>query len=480
MTGLALVSDTAQPLDLEYDAATRALELATEVGDESLRALCLNLAAVGAFYTDFDAAWDLCEEAFRAADAGGNAFVLGGSRALQVIILHLRDQHAQAEALLDEDVRTHLQLHRGVLSTVMAFEARGALALGEPARAIELAEEGLRLAEPLGDYLRVGAARSMLAYVRTLTGDLAGAQTAIEPILRLLDGASESVFIPGVGHTMGLLSMRRSDPEAAADWYARDARSMDRAAPTYLAASALPGLGVALTALGRRSEAAIAFERAMAVAGRLRMPGVLAEALDGQAELAAADPDGLERALDLTHTALAERSEHGLRAFIPDSLETVARLGSLVHPSIDDVRLLAASEAARLAMGLPRGADREASIEATIADLRATLGDAFREAWDEGAGLTLDEAVAYARRARGTRGRPSTGWASLTPTELDVVRLVIEGLNNPEIGARLFMSRGTVKTHLGHIFAKLDVANRTELAGVAASRTTGGGETFPG
>src|SRR4029450_11840609 len=59
LTGLALVADTAGPLDMEYDAATRALEIATHAGDDGLRALCLNLAAVGAFYTDFDVAWDL-------------------------------------------------------------------------------------------------------------------------------------------------------------------------------------------------------------------------------------------------------------------------------------------------------------------------------------------------------------------------------------------------------------------------------------
>src|SRR4029453_19617259 len=88
----------------------------------------------------------------------------------------------------------------------------------------------------------------------------------------------------------------------------------------------------------------------------------------------------------------------------------------------------------------------------------------------EGAGLTLEEAVVYVRRARGRGRRPSTGWGSLTPTELEVVRLVVDGLSNPEIGRRLFMSRGTVKAHLSHVYAKLGVANRTELATLTGQR----------
>ena len=50
------------------------------------------------------------------------------------------------------------------------------------------------------------------------------------------------------------------------------------------------------------------------------------------------------------------------------------------------------------------------------------------------------------------------------------MHLVVAGLSNPEISAKLFMSRGTVKTHLSHVFAKLGVGNRTELATLAAPR----------
>jgi DNA-binding NarL/FixJ family response regulator len=56
----------------------------------------------------------------------------------------------------------------------------------------------------------------------------------------------------------------------------------------------------------------------------------------------------------------------------------------------------------------------------------------------------------------------------LTPTELDVAGLVSEGLSNPEVASRLYVSRSTVKAHLAHIYAKLGVANRTELATLAS------------
>jgi DNA-binding NarL/FixJ family response regulator len=69
------------------------------------------------------------------------------------------------------------------------------------------------------------------------------------------------------------------------------------------------------------------------------------------------------------------------------------------------------------------------------------------------------------------RRRPSRGWESLTPTELEVVGLVTEGLSNPDIAARMFVSRETVKSHLSNIFVKLGVTNRTELTAVASRRT---------
>ncbi len=69
------------------------------------------------------------------------------------------------------------------------------------------------------------------------------------------------------------------------------------------------------------------------------------------------------------------------------------------------------------------------------------------------------------------RKRPASGWASLTPTERDVVRLVSEGLANNDIATRLFVSPRTVQTHLTHVYTKLGLTSRVQLAQEAARHT---------
>ena len=65
------------------------------------------------------------------------------------------------------------------------------------------------------------------------------------------------------------------------------------------------------------------------------------------------------------------------------------------------------------------------------------------------------------------------GWDSLTKAELRVVGLVTEGLTNPQIAQRLFVSAQTVKTHMKNVFRKLGVSSRAELAALAARRELG-------
>jgi DNA-binding CsgD family transcriptional regulator/tetratricopeptide (TPR) repeat protein len=128
-------------------------------------------------------------------------------------------------------------------------------------------------------------------------------------------------------------------------------------------------------------------------------------------------------------------------------------------------RALALEEAALALAEQGRAADAAASFAEALAGFDA-LG-ATRDAARVSAAL---RAAGIRRGVRGARRRPASGWASLTATELQIARLAAEGLTNPQIAQRLYISRYTVETHLKHVFAKLSLTSRVQLAAEVARR----------
>jgi DNA-binding CsgD family transcriptional regulator len=157
-----------------------------------------------------------------------------------------------------------------------------------------------------------------------------------------------------------------------------------------------------------------------------------------------------------------------------DGVEFLGVLAAARERFGDAARLLAAANAARPGLGyLTPGfaADRQAAARAADQARRLLGDDGFAHAWEQGQAVALDDAVAYAARRGGGRKRPAAGWAGLTPTELEVARLVGEDLRNDAIAQRLFIAPGTVKVHLTHIFTKLGITTRAKPAAQAATRT---------
>jgi DNA-binding CsgD family transcriptional regulator len=138
----------------------------------------------------------------------------------------------------------------------------------------------------------------------------------------------------------------------------------------------------------------------------------------------------------------------------------------------------------RQAVDLFERAPRPLELAAALDDLGAELSATDRDAAVDVLGRTLAlyteigatwDALRVRRRLRelGVRRRlvtaePETsGWAALTTSELTVARLVSEGLTNREVADRLFVSPHTVNSHLRHVFSKLGINSRVELARLA-------------
>ena len=197
----------------------------------------------------------------------------------------------------------------------------------------------------------------------------------------------------------------------------------------------------------------------------------LSWALTGRARVLMAQGEPKQAEAD-AHEALARAAEIEAHICVPDILEVLADLAGEAGSHREAARLFGAAHSSRQRMGLVRFKIYDAGYQASVAMLRDALGQPdFGSAWTEGAALSTEEAIAYAQRGHGERKRPASGWASLTPAERDVVRLLSEGLGNNDIATRLFVSPRTVQTHLTHVYNKLGLTSRVQLAQEAARHT---------
>jgi DNA-binding CsgD family transcriptional regulator/tetratricopeptide (TPR) repeat protein len=418
------------------DVARLAIEEAERAGDTSARCLATAvLALMTNFAGDFRQAVELAEQAITIAhqDESGDAhrFPL---HLYQAALLLDVDEPDEAKAAvvrgrrISEDLGTawNLPMYH-LISAVRLFWS------GEWDDAIAEFEAGRELSDEIGGRIGMVAAFGLRSIIALHRGDLPLAEEMA---------------------TEGERELATTGPQYRADWllWARalvlEARGQVVAAHHVLstawegcAAAGIvaeyPILGPDLVRLalatGNRQQAKLVSVEVSAArtagipsleAVALRCQAMLSGGIEGYAAAAAAyrhSPRKLDQALawEEAGAKLGERSAEEGRALLEDALNIYEALGASSDVARVDSRLRA--------LGVRRG-------------------------------------------RRGGRKRPSSGWDALTRTELSVADLVCEGLSNPEIAERLFISPRTARTHVSHALLKLGFRSRAELAAEVVRR----------
>jgi predicted ATPase/class 3 adenylate cyclase/DNA-binding CsgD family transcriptional regulator len=404
-----------------------------------------------------------------------------------------------------EAIELARELHdRWRLSQILTWQASAAIAAGDPIAARSAAEEGRDLAEAIGDRFDSRHCRMCLGLAQGYRGDLAGAVAQLGAVVAEAKVGHDGIHAAASLAHQGTVLAWQGETDAARA--AADASLESASEVGALVASvgyfALANAALAAGDVGTARDAtAAAWEHGSFAPGyAAHLRPVIAQAAQAGGDLIAArrwadeavatapgwtvmlalntrarvaiaqgEPEQAERD---AHDALAIAAEIEAHVGVPDILECLATLAVDALSYREAARLFSAAAAIRERMGAVRFKVWDADFEASVAALRDAMGDEdFGAAWAEGAALSTEEAIAYAQRGRGERKRPASGWGALTPTEREVVRLVSEGLGNKDIATRLFVSPRTVQTHLTHVYTKLGLTSRVQLAQEAARHT---------
>ena len=271
-------------------------------------------------------------------------------------------------------------------------------------------------------------------------------------------------------HGLAVVAEERGDLDRAAAFATQALGLFRRLGDERRAALALNILGLVAHFRGEPSRAAPLLEEAATLLRRVGDASSLTFVLSAMGMVA--EHKGDDRAAAAFHRQSLDLSWRlGERWNMVFSLADLARLAAADgRDLVLAVRLFGAADALRHNAGMSLSAADRDRYEPAWARARAGLGaDAFAAAWDAGRALPLGEAVAQALAILPDPAAPVPSPAAhgLTPREADVLRLLVEGRSDKEIGQALFISHRTVMRHVAGILAKLGVENRTAATNLA-------------
>ncbi len=450
-----------------------ALEMAEALGETSTAARALDVIGTMQIWPDPVAARAGLERARELALASDDEWCFVD--ATQILGYGLTMQaDPQAEAVFEEALEI---IERTGYAEFAAWHWAGVGILrqthGRDDQALELFARAIEVADAVGEPVSAGVARAYRGLVQADRGEGKAALAELGPALERAIAAAAGLAIPSLQIVMLYAQASSGELEAARAALAAYVDDAEQGADegAYNTATALLMLARIELSAGAVSSAGehagAAREIAQATLANLGLAANCAGLLAAVA-LVDGEPSQAEQ---LAHEALSGAVEYDLLPQIPAALDVLAAVAARLESFEESARILGAAGRVREQLGHVRWPAEQTAIAQLEQQLRSELGEeAFAAALAEGHAMETAEAVGWLRRARGSRKRPAGGWESLTPTEVAVTEHAADGLTNPEIGERMFISRGTVKIHLSHVYSKLEVRNRSELAALVARR----------
>jgi len=385
----------------------------------------------------------LADQAVRLADASpgrlGHRFPVCQTRGRILIEL---DRLEEARSALSAGMRICEELGvRWALAAHQMYLAYGRFVAGQWDDAIAELEASIKLAEETGETYSLVYAHGLLSRINLYRNDLNRAREAAAAAEENLAGWGSGHSLTWVAWPRALILEASGEPAQALttmtdlwDWCASSGLALEHPA----IGADVVRLALAAGDLGRAREASAAV-----------------------AEVASANDVAW-----MTGEALR------CQGLVEDDTEILQAAATAHARGSRPLRLALACEDAGSALTRHGYAERARPLLDRAAGIYERLGAARDLARAEAA---LREA-GIRRGRRGPRSRPQFGWQSLTPTEFSIAGLVAEGLSNRQIGERLYISYRTVQTHLAHVFAKLDISSRAQLAAGVTRRRDGMGQ----
>jgi DNA-binding CsgD family transcriptional regulator len=423
------------------------------------------------YFGDLDAAGREADGALASAAEAGDTWATGWALHVLASVATVQGRLADALPVYDQGLAV-AETDPALTDLGLLLQVNKAVTLCNIDRydeALATAERARQLADQVGTPFRLGQAHGILGQLFYETGRWDDALAEIDTVpmdLKEPVQASDELAITAV------ISFHRNDPEAARRYLADAGLHMERAGQRVI-----PPL-----LLARSLEREQSGSPADALA-------VLTAAFDGApedlGEIEELVMDAVRLALKTGDKATA-RTLTSQAANLAEGSQVPHRQGNALYCRgiVDgnaEVLMAAAQRFADAGRPLPRAKSLEAAADRLVeAEDRVGARHAFEQAMEVyeflGAEADLNRVQSEFRGYGIRRGphskhrRAQNGWDSLTDAELKVAAFVEEGLSNPDIAARLMLSRRTVATHVSHILKKLEVATRTDIARESALR----------